>query len=86
MHGVAHQVQPYHLTFLGQRRQLARREVLEAGPQSHILGERRLGLHPAQVLDHVDRPRRRTFQQVLASQRGPVETTLAQHIGHCSGP
>jgi hypothetical protein len=62
MHGVAHQVQPYHMTFLGQRRQLVRREILEAGPQSHVGGERRLGLHPAQVLDRVDGPGRRAFE------------------------
>jgi hypothetical protein len=85
MHGVAHQVQPYHLPPLGQRRQLARREILKTGPQSHVRGERRLGLHPAQVPDRLDRPNRSAFQQVLASQRGPVEATLAQHLGHRSG-
>jgi hypothetical protein len=50
------------MTFLGQRRQLVRREILEAGPQSHVGGERRLGLYPAQVLDRVDGPGRRAFE------------------------
>src|SRR5947209_10712770 len=86
MHGVAHQVQPYHLTLFGQCRQLVWREILEPGPQSHVRGERRLGLHPAQVLDHVDRRCRRAFEQALAGQRSPVESTLAQHLGHCNGP
>jgi hypothetical protein len=39
--------------------------------QSEVRGERCLGLHPGQVLD---RRCRRAFQQVLAGQRGPVET------------
>src|SRR6266571_6981129 len=58
----------------------------ESAPQSHVRGERRLGLHTGQVLDRVDRRYGRAFQQVLASQRGPVEVTLAQYVGHCSGP
>jgi hypothetical protein len=76
VHGVAHQVQPDHLARLGQLGQLSRSEVLEPGPQSHVRGARRLGLHAAQVLDRVDGPYRGAAEQVLASQRGPVETTL----------
>jgi len=86
VHGVAHQVQPDHLALLGQRRQLGRREASQPGPQPDVGGERRLGLHPCQVLDRVDRGRRRAVQQELAGQRGTAQAPLGQRGGHRGGP
>jgi hypothetical protein len=80
-----HQVDrcPHHrtahgLAVLDQPGEFSRIEVVEAGPQSYVRRERRLGLHTDQVLDRLQRGRVPAFGQPLAMQGGAIQGLQTQ--------
>jgi hypothetical protein len=89
----AHQRDPHHVPAQQQPGQIRRPEPVEPGQQAVVGRERRLGLHPDEVLHHRDhparairpvravRPIRGPAQQLLPRQQGTVEPVAAQHLG-----